>query len=277
MRMTHLPGGEAVPLLGQGTWMMGEKAAKRADEVAALKLGLDLGMSLIDTAEMYADGKAEEIVAEAVRGRRDEVFIVSKVLPSNASASGTVAACERSLKRLRTDRIDLYLLHWRGRFALDETLGAFHALREKGKIRHWGVSNFGLADMQELVALAGGEACASNQVLYNPARRGIDFDLVPWSRKTGIPIMAYSPIEQGRLLKNSALNSIAKRHGATPAQVALAWAMRDGATIAIPKATDLTHVRDNRAAHDLTLSADDLAEIDRAFPPPTRAKPLEMI
>ena len=277
MRTTKLPGGETVPVLGLGTWMMGEKAAHRHDEVAALQLGLDLGMTLIDTAEMYADGGAEEIVAEAVRGRRDETFIVSKVLPSNASKRGTLAACERSLKRLGTDRIDLYLLHWRGSFALGETIDAFRMLRDQGKIRHWGVSNFDLADMEELIALDGGADAASNQVLYNPMRRGIDFDLAPWSRAHGIPIMAYSPIEQGRLLKNTALQAIATRHGATSAQIALAWAMRDGATIAIPKATRPDHVRDNRAAHDLVLTKDDLAEIDRAFPPPKRATPLEMI
>lgn len=277
MRTTKLPDGEAVPVLGLRTWMMGEKASLHAAEVAALRLGLDLGMTLIDTAEMYADGRAEEIVAEAIDGRRDETFIVSKVLPSNASTRGTIAACERSLKRLATDRIDLYLLHWRGSSALSETLDAFATLREQGKIRHWGVSNFDLADMEELISLDGGSAVASNQVLYNPLRRGIDFDLGPWSRKQAIPIMAYSPVEQGRLLKNPALVQIAARHGASAAQIALAWAMRDGATIAIPKATRPEHVRDNRAAHDLILTPDDLAEIDRAFPPPTRAQPLEMI
>jgi diketogulonate reductase-like aldo/keto reductase len=277
MRTTKLPGGETVPILGQGTWMMGEKAAHRDDEIAALRLGLDLGMTLIDTAEMYGDGGAEKIVAAAIDGRRDETFIVSKVLPSNASKRGTLAACERSLKRLRTDRIDLYLLHWRGSFALQETIDAFRVLHDQGKIRHWGVSNFDLADMTDLIALDGGADAASNQVLYNPMRRGIDFDPAPWSRAHGIPLMAYSPIEQGRLLKNPALQAIAARHGATPAQIALAWAMRDGATIAIPKATRPDHVRDNRAAHDLVLTKDDLTEIDRAFPPPTRAKPLEMI
>jgi diketogulonate reductase-like aldo/keto reductase len=257
--------------------MMGEKAARRADEVAALQLGLDLGMTLIDTAEMYADGGAEEIVAAAIHGRRDQAFIVSKVLPSNASRRGTIAACERSLKRLRTDRIDLYLLHWRGSHPLGETIDPFATLHAQGKIRHWGVSNLDLADMRELVDLPGGGDVAANQVLYNPMRRGIDFDLAPWSRERAIPIMAYSPIEQGRLLNNAALQAVAKRHGATAAQVALAWTMRDGTTIAIPKATLSDHVRDNRAAHDLVLTAEDLAEIDRAFPPPRSAKPLEMI
>ena len=275
MRTTKLPNGESVPILGLGTWMMGEKASARDDEVAALRLGLDLGMTLIDTAEMYADGAAEEIVAKAVVGRRDQTFIVSKVLPSNASKRGTLAACERSLTRLKTDRIDLYLLHWRGSYALEDTIEAFATLRAQGKIRHWGVSNFDLADMEEVIALGGGSEVASNQVLYNPMRRGIDFDLAPWCRRHTIPIMAYSPIEQGRLI--TALRTIAERHGASPAQIALAWAMRDGATIAIPKATKLEHVRDNRAAHDLALTPEDLAEIDRAFPPPNRAKPLEMI
>jgi len=277
MRMTKLPDGESVPILGQGTWMMGEKASRRADEVAALRLGLDLGMTLIDTAEMYADGGAEEVVAQAIEGRRDETFIVSKVLPSNASKRATIAACERSLKRLRTDRIDLYLLHWRGTVALEETVSAFEALRAQGKIRHWGVSNFDVSDMEELAGLDVRDAVASNQVLYNPHRRTIEFALVPWCRARGIPIMAYSPIEQGKLLKNAALANIAARHDATPAQVLLAWAMRDGATIAIPKASDPSHVHDNRAAHDLVLTQADLAEIDHAFPPPTRAKPLEMI
>jgi diketogulonate reductase-like aldo/keto reductase len=281
MRMTTLPdgssNGEAVPVLGQGTWMMGEKPAQRADEIAALRLGLDLGMTLIDTAEMYADGGAEEIVAAAIDGRRDKVFLVSKVLPANASQAGTVAACERSLARLSADWIDLYLLHWRGSDPLEETLAAFETLQSQGKIRHWGVSNFDLADMKELMALAGGVGVASNQVLYNPQRRGIDFDLAPWCRARAIPIMAYSPIEQGRLLKDATLQKIAERHAATPAQIALAWAMRDGVTIAIPKATRPEHVRDNRRAHDLVLTTQDLADIDRAFPPPTRAKPLEMI
>jgi diketogulonate reductase-like aldo/keto reductase len=277
MRTTELPDGERVPILGLGTWMMGEKSPKRADEIAALKLGIDLGMSLIDTAEMYADGGAEEIVAEAIAERRDQVFLVSKVLPSNASRRGTVAACERSLKRLKTDRIDLYLLHWRGSFAFEDTLAAFFELQSAGKIRHWGVSNLDLADMEELIALDGGGAVAANQVLYNPMRRGIDFDLAPWCRGHGVAIMAYSPIEQGRLIKNAALTKIAQRHDATAAQVALAWTLRDGATISIPKATAPAHVRDNRAAHDLMLTAEDLAEIDQAFPPPKKATPLEMI
>lgn len=274
---TRLPDGESVPVLGQGTWAMGEDGRRRAGEAAALRLGLDLGMSLIDTAEMYADGGAEEVVAEAIAGRRDEVFLVSKVLPENASRRGTVAACERSLRRLRTDRIDLYLLHWRGRVPLAETLEAFDALVRDGKIRRWGVSNLDQADMEELSGLPGGDAVATNQVLYNLTRRGIEHDLLPWCRRRAIPIMAYSPIEQGRMLRHPALNRVAERHGATAAQVALAWLLRQDGVIAIPKAASAEHVRENRAALDLRLTEADLADLDRAFPPPTGPKPLEML
>jgi len=210
---TTLPSGEPIPVYGLGTWMMGESDKKRADEVAALKLGLDLGVTLIDTAEMYGDGEAESITGDAIAGRRDELFIVSKVLPENASRKGTIAACERSLKRLRTDRIDLYLLHWRGSTPLSHTLEAFQTLQREGKIRHWGVSNFDTDDMEELVALPGGEQCATNQVLYNLKRRRIEYDLVPFCRARNIPVMAYSPIEQGRLLGISVLKTVAERHG----------------------------------------------------------------
>lgn len=272
-----LPGGARVPALGQGTWFMGEDRARRADEVAALRLGLDLGMTLVDTAEMYADGRAEEVVGEAIAGRRDEVFLVSKVLPSNASRRGTVAACERSLKRLRTERIDLYLLHWRGAHPFAETIAAFETLQRDGKIGAWGVSNLDPSDLRELVAVSGGEALATNQVLYNPGRRGIEFELLPWCRARGVPVMAYSPIEQGRLLGHPAIGAIARAHGATPAQVLLAWAMRDGGVIAIPKSSNPAHVRDNRGAAGLALTDADLAAIDRAFPPPRKAGPLEML
>jgi len=277
VRTTELPSDEPVPVLGQGTWHMGESARGRKNEVAALRAGLDLGLTLIDTAEMYANGGAEEIVAEAVAGRRDEVFIVSKVLPENATERGTVAACERSLKRLKTDRIDLYLLHWRGSPPLAGTLKAFAALKRDGKIRHWGVSNFDMSDTEELWALPGGRDCASNQVLYNLRRRGIEHDVLPWYRQHGVPIMAYSPVEQGRLLDHRALAGVAKTHDATPAQVALAWAMRQDGVIAIPKASSPDHVRANRAAHDLTLTAEDLAAIDQAFPPPKGPTPLEIL
>ena len=217
-----LPTGETVPQLGQGTWRMGESVAARKEEIAALKLGLDLGMTLIDTAEMYGNGGAEEIVAEAVRGRRDECFIVSKVLPENSTKTGTVAACARSLKRLKTDRIDLYLLHWRGRPKLEETHAGFEELIEAGAIRYWGVSNFDVGDMEELFRLSGGDACAGNQVLYNLRRRGIEAGLLPWCRERAVPIMAYSPFEQGRLLRDRVLTGVAIRHRATTAQVALA-------------------------------------------------------
>jgi len=274
---TVLPSGETIPVYGLGTWMMGEGRNRRADEVAALKLGLDLGTTLIDTAEMYGDGEAEEITGEAIAGRRDGLFLVSKVLPENASRQGTVRACERSLKRLRTDRIDLYLLHWRGSVPLADTLAAFQQLQKDGKIRHWGVSNFDTDDMEELFTLPGGDACAANQVLYNLKRRRIEYDLVPWCRARKIPIMAYSPIEQGRLLNATVLKATAEQHKATPAQVALAWLLRQAGTIVIPKATSPQHVRENRAALDLQLTSDDLAAVDRAFPPPTKKYALEML
>ena len=272
-----LPSGQTVPQLGQGTWHMGESGRMRKDEVAALKLGLDLGMTLIDTAEMYGNGGAEEVVAEAVQGRRDECFIVSKVLAENSTRAGTIAACERSLKRLKTDRIDLYLLHWRGRPKLEETVSGFEALLAAGAIRAWGVSNFDVDDMEELIALKGGTACASNQVLYNLRRRGIEAGLLPWCRERGIPIQAYSPIEQGRLLRDRALTAVAIRHRATPAQIALAWVLRHKDMMVIPKATTLEHVRENRAALDITLTEQDLGELNRAFPPPKGRRPLELL
>jgi len=256
---------------------MGEGARSRREEADALRLGLDLGMTLIDTAEMYASGGAEEVVAEAIAGRRDEVFLVSKVLPQNASRQGAIAACERSLRRLRTDRIDLYLLHWRGRVPLAETLEAFDRLVRAGKIRYWGVSNFDTDDMEELVRLGGGSQVATNQVLYNLTRRGIEYDLLPWCRERHIPIMAYSPIEQGRMLGNPALQRVAARRGATAAQVALAWLLGQRDVMVIPKAARPEHVRDNRAALDLELTAEDLAELNQAFPAPSRKVPLEML
>lgn len=275
---TKLPSGEAVPSLGLGTWRMGEDRGRAKDEVAALKEGLDHGITLIDTAEMYGDGGAERIVAEAVQGRRDKVFIVSKVLPSNASRRATVTACERSLRNLGTDRIDLYLLHWRGGVALHETVEAFLELQRRGKIRHWGVSNFDLSDMAELIALPGGHAVATNQVLYNLARRGIEFDLIPWQRRHNIPIMAYSPIDQGgRLLRQLALQEIAERHGATSAQVALAWLLRQPGMIVIPKSGTIAHTRENCAALNVKLTQTDLDALDHALPPPKAARPLEML
>jgi diketogulonate reductase-like aldo/keto reductase len=276
LRTVRLPAGETVPALGQGTWYFGESARSRQDEIAALRLGLDLGMTLIDTAEMYGNGGAEKVVGEAMQGRRDEVFLVSKVLPQNASLRGTVAACEASLRRLQTDRIDLYLLHWRGNYPLRETLQAFATLVQQGKIRYWGVSNFDVDDMEELVALPGGKEVASNQVLYNLTRRGIEAGLLPWCDQRGISVMAYTPIEQGRLLSHRALADVAKRHNATAAQIALAWVLKAG-TIAIPRARSLDHVRDNRASLDITLTEQDEAELGRAFPAPKGKRPLEML
>jgi diketogulonate reductase-like aldo/keto reductase len=278
VRSVQLPSGEAVPALGQGTWHMGEKPPRHDEEVAALRLGIDLGMTLIDTAEMYGDGAAESLVGEAIDGRRGDVFLVSKVLPHHATRRGTVAACEASLARLATDRLDLYLLHWRGDIPLEETLAGFADLLNAGRIRHWGVSNFDTSDMVELADLAGGmPPPATDQVLYNLARRGIEYDLLPWCRDNGIPIMAYSPIEQGRLLDDPDLRRIAERHAATPSQVALAWVLRHHDLIAIPKASSPEHVRENRAALNVHLSKRDLAELDRAFPPPAHKVPLEMI
>ncbi|WP_192362366.1 aldo/keto reductase [Mesorhizobium mediterraneum] len=277
IRTNTLPSGEAVPVLGQGTWKMGEDARRRADEVAALKLGLDLGMKLIDTAEMYASGGAEEVVADAIAGRREEVFLVSKVLPSNASRAGVPAACDKSLRHLRTDRIDLYLLHWPGSVPLAETVEAFEALKKAGKIRHWGVSNFDTHEMEELVSLPGGGNVQTNQILYNLSQRGPEFDLAPWSRQRGIPLMAYSPVDQGVLARNTRLEAIAARHDATPAQLALAWVMAPDGVIAIPKAGKQEHVRQNAAALDIKLTPEDFADIDRAFPPPRRKQGLQMI
>ena len=277
VRTTRLPSGEAVPSLGQGTWGMAEDARRRKDEVAALRVGIDLGMTLIDAAEMYADGGAEALVGEAIAGRRDELFLVSKVLPENATRPGTIAACEHSLRRLGTDRLDLYLLHWRGNVPLEETLDAFAALVEAGKIRYWGVSNFDVVDMIELWRLDGGAKVATDQVLYNLTRRGIEYDLMPWCRSRNIPIMAYSPIEQGRLLNHRDLRDVAARHGARPAQVALAWLLRQDGIVAIPKAANVAHVRENHAALAIHLTREDLTALDRAFPAPTEAIPLAML
>lgn len=280
MKTVQLPDGGTVPVLGQGTWKMGEGERDRAQEVAALRLGIELGMTLLDTAEMYGDGGAEEVVADAMEGQRERVFLVTKVYPHNATRRGVPAACERSLRRLRTDVIDLYLLHWRsGSTPLAETVAAFERLREAGKIRRWGVSNFDVADLEELGdhddALA---TCATNQVLYNPEHRGIEFDLLPWCREHAMPVMVYSPVGQGgHLLKNRTLVEIARRHGATPAQVALAWVLRQPDVIAIPKAGDEAHVRANAAAEALRLDAEDCAAIDAVFPPPTHKRRLAIL
>jgi diketogulonate reductase-like aldo/keto reductase len=277
MKQVRLPSGELVPALGQGTWYMGEDRSVRKTEVATLQLGLDLGLTLIDTAEMYAEGGAEEVVGEALLGRRDEAFLVSKVYPHNASKQGVAAACERSLKRLKTGRIDLYLLHWRGAIPLAETVAGFEALQRAGKIRHWGVSNLDLDDMRELAAVPGGAACAANQLLYNLSRRGIEWDLLPWLRERGMPVMAYSPIEQARLLRHKGLQDFARRHGMTPAQAALAWLLGQQGVIAIPKSASAAHVRDNAAARDIVLDPAQRAELDRLFTPPRGPSALEML
>jgi diketogulonate reductase-like aldo/keto reductase len=278
MPLRTIPFGDGqVPTLGQGTWFMGEDPDERAREVQSLQLGLDLGMTLIDTAEMYADGGAEEVVGEALRGRRDEGFLVSKAYPQNAGRRSAIEACERSLKRLGTDYLDLYLLHWRGRIPLAETVEAFEHLRRQGKIRRWGVSNLDTDDMKELLSVPGGQACATDQVLYNLTRRGAEWDLLPWCRDKGIPVMAYSPIEQGRIPAKGALRSIADRLNVTPFQVALAWVLAQDGVVAIPKASDPDHVKANRAAADLDLTPEDLAALDKAFPPPKGPHPLEML
>jgi diketogulonate reductase-like aldo/keto reductase len=275
----RLPSGAAVSRLGQGAWQIGEDRRKRGEELLALNVGLDLGLNLIDTAEMYGGGRSEELVAEVVAGRRGDVYVVSKVLPENASRRGTISACERSLKRLKTDYLDLYLLHWRGSVPLDETLAAFTTLRDRGSIRHFGVSNFDRADLDESASLPGGTDIATNQVLYNLEQRGIEFELMPWCRERRIPLMAYSPLgsDSRRLRTHPALKTLATKLGATPARVALAWALRQPDVVAIPKASSEAHVRDNHAALELELGADDLAELDRTFPPPQRPTPLAMI
>ena len=275
--MVTLPGGERVPALGQGTWHMGENRRRAPEEAAAVRLGIELGMTLIDTAEMYGSGGAEEMVARAAEGLRDDLFIVSKVYPHNASRAGVVAACERSLERLRTDRIDLYLLHWRGSIPLAETLEGFERLMRDGKIRHYGVSNFDRADMAEWVGLKGGETVAADQVLYNLSRRGPEWDLLPWCRERGIAIMAYTPLGQGGLLRDRALAEVARRRNATPAQVALAWLLKQEGMIVIPKAARLEHVRENRGALDVVLTEEDLSALDRAFPPPKGRNSLGML
>ena len=277
MKTVALPGGERVPALGLGTWKMGDSAARRAEELAALRLGIELGATLIDTAEMYGEGAAESLVGEAIKGRRDGIFLVSKVYPHNASRNGAVAACERSLARLGTDRLDLYLLHWRGSIPLGETVEAFEALRKAGKIRHWGVSNLDPGDMEELWALPHGKNVRVNQVLYNLTRRGIEWDLLPWLRTHHIPVMAYSPIEEGRLARDSRLAGFAERNGMTPAQVALAWVLRQDGVIAIPKSSRRENIKANMEALKIELGAGQLKELDALFPPPGSARALEMI
>lgn len=273
-RTVTLPHGEIIPALGQGTWHMAEDPRRRRDEIAALRLGIDLGMSLIDTAEMYADGDAEVLVGEAIKGRREQVFLVSKVLPHHATVRGTIEACDSSLLRLGVDVMDLYLLHWRGPIPLEETVEAFDRLRDTGKIGSWGVSNFDLSDMQDLIDIPGGGQVSTDQVLYNLEYRGIEYDLLPWSERSKLPIISYSPIEQARVLDHAVLRSVAARHHARPAQVALAWVLRKDNVCAIPRASHPAHVRENRVALDLHLSTTDIAELDHTFPPPTQKQRL---
>jgi diketogulonate reductase-like aldo/keto reductase len=275
MNHVTLKSGDKVPVLGLGTWRMGERKSERAAEVAAIRLGLDLGIRLVDTAEMYGDGGAEETLAEALAGRRDDIFLVSKVYPHNASRKGAIAACERSLKRLKTDWLDLYLLHWRGSVPLAETVAAFEMLMKDGKIRQWGVSNFDTGDMDEL-DVAGGGNCASNQVLYHLGSRGAEWRLLEQCRQGKVMVMAYSPLGQGPILRKPALGKVAARHGVDAAAVALAWVLRQPGVIAIPKAVQPGHVRANMKALDVKLDADDLRALDAAFPPPRRAAPLDM-
>lgn len=277
LRSVLLPDGVRVPALGLGTWTMGETPASAQRESDALRAGLDLGMTLIDTAEMYGDGGAERVVAQAIAGRRDEVFVVSKVYPHNASAVGTVAACERSLRRLGTDRLDLYLLHWRGSIPLAQTVAAFERLRAQGKILRWGVSNFDVADMRELLALPAGAQCAVNQVLYNIGERGIEWELLALCQRHGMPVMAYSPLGQGTLLRDRKLAKVAAAHALTPAQLAIAWLLARDGVVAIPQSSRREHVAECRAAADVRLSQDVLAAIDAAYPPPARATPLAML
>lgn len=277
MRAVTIAGDEMVPCLGQGTWNMGERPNARADEIAALRVGIELGMTLIDTAEMYGDGATELLVGEAIAGIRDDVFLVSKAYPQNASRNRLPVACEASLRRMSTDRIDLYLLHWRGRVPLSETVEAMQALQQSGKIRYWGVSNLDTDDMDELLQKAAGSACVTDQILYNLTRRGPERELLPWLAAHGMSAMAYSPVEQGRLIENADLAAVALDIGSTPSQLALAWVLRKPGVIAIPKAASVGHARENRTAADIELSPETLAKLDHAFPVPQGRVALEML
>lgn len=277
IRTVQLPSGKTVPALGQGTWEMAQDISKRSQEIAALRKGLDLGMTLIDTAELYTDGKAEELVAEAIGSRRKEAYIVSKVLPDHATRKGTIEACERSLQRLQTDYLDLYLLHWIGSIPFNETLEAFKTLKQQGKILDYGVSNFDVSEMENALSV-GGNQIAVNQVLYNLTSRGIELDLIPWCDQHRIPVMAYSPFGHDKLFLNDpAIKKVASRHNATTAQIALAWVLRQKQVIAIPKASNPNHVIENAGALDLNLTPEDLSNLDQAFPPPTKKSPLAIL
>jgi len=277
MKSVELPSAKRVPALGQGTWQMEERGGGRAEAIEALRLGVDLGMTVIDTAAMYGGGKAAEIVGEAIAGRRDQVFLVSKCYPQNASRKRMVEACARSLRRLGTDRIDLYLLHWPGSVPIEETLDTFMRLKDEGKILDYGISNFDARGIQRVWSAQGGGGIVTDQVLYNLSERGIEWDLLPWCRKRGLPLMAYTPLGQGALLRDPALARVGRRHGATPAQVALAWLLSRDGVLASPQAGRVAHVRDNRKAADIVLDAQDLAELDAAFPPPAGPSPLAIL
>ena len=276
-KLVTLPSGESVPSMGLGTWHMGERIGNPKTEVDALVRGLDLGATLIDTAEMYARGGAERVVGSAIKGRRDDVFIVSKILPHNASFDGTIRACENSLQRMEIESIDLYLLHWPGNHPLESTVSAFEQLKTDGKIKYWGVSNFDTSDMQELYGIPEGKNCQINQVLYNLSRRGIEWDLLPWCRSMELPIMAYSPIEQGRLLENKKLKALATEIGLSAAQLLIAWSIRKNDIITIPKASNLEHVSQNIDAWTITLESAILDELDKLFEPPVRKKGLDIL
>lgn len=269
--------GQQVLTLGQGTWNMGDSDLTRGEELKTLRTGIDLGLNIIDTAEMYGNGRSERLVGEAIEGRRDKVFLVSKVLPSNASRHGTKEACEKSLKRLNTDYLDLYLLHWQGRHPFEETVLAMMDLQQEGKIRQWGVSNMDVEEMERFYSIEGGNTCAANEILYNLIRRGIEYDLLPWCRQHRVPVIAYSPVEQGRLLDHALLAEIGERHHATPSQIALAWVIRKPGVIAIPKASSVRHVQENFKSLFIELTEEDLSQLDKAFPKPDRKMPLEML
>jgi diketogulonate reductase-like aldo/keto reductase len=277
IRRIALPAGERIPVLGQGTWHMAEVRERRKAEIGALRLGIDLGMTLIDTAEMYAEGETERLVGDAISGRRDEVFLISKVLPSHASRQGTIDACAASLRRLKTDRLDMYLLHWRGSVPLWQTIEAFVELKERGWIHHWGVSNFDVMDLIDLLRIPSGHDLQTDQVLYNLARRSPEYNLLPWCRERDLPVMSYSPIDQGGLLSHPAVRGTAERNDITPAQVALAWVLRQRLVCAIPKSGSVARVQENAAAAAIKLSPQDLTELDLAFPPPIKARPLETL
>ncbi len=277
MKRIQLPCGESVPALGQGTWNIGDDTGTRQQEIATLRRGIDLGLTLVDTAEMYGDGRSERLVGEAIAGRREEVFLVSKVYPHNASLRAMQRSCEASLRRLRVEAIDLYLLHWPGAVPLAETVEGFEALRQAGKIRHWGVSNFDTATMQQLWTTPGGGAAQVNQVLYNLGERGIEWDLLPWLRERRLPVMAYSPFDQGRLLRKRGLATFAKKHGMTPAQVAIAWLLAQDGVIAIPKTGSAQRLEENAAAAGRALSPEELQELDALFVPPAGPSPLAML